>query len=367
MISRRTRKYLNFLIMPTPTRKYQPVTDQAPLLDQLKQADLTETAIFSGAGVDPDGLASMLAMSMIVSKLGGNPTGFYKGTFNRPQNRTMQQVLGLQPKPMKHFKAEDYTCVISVDGPSGVCPVVPNFIIDHHNQGEPASIGNDVRLQGSCASILWEYAQAAEIDWGTEDGARLATAIAVGIKTDTKDGSEESTSDLDYEALSFCLRHKDNKLYKEILNYPRPAYYIDMLVLGWENKRIEGTVLVTGLGIIPKARSGVISDLAEKYLEQDGISTAIVFAQVEGNIDISVRSNNSSLNVDEFVKAAFGCGGGKRGAGRAYMAIPLFAGLPDDIAERLCASIYEAVVHKALMYAGDGVTRSSGNDADSRS
>lgn len=345
------------------------MTEKAPILEQIANANLERVAIFSGAGVDPDGLASMLAMQMIITKLGGTPVGFYKGTFNRPQNRTMQQVLGLQPKSSKEFKpnADSYTCVISVDGPSSVCPVIPDFIIDHHTQAKPAKVAEDVRPQGSCASIMWEYAQAAEIDWETEDGAKLATAIAVGIKTDTKDGSEESTSDLDYEALAFCLRHKDNKLYKEILNYPRPAYYIDMLVSGWKNKRIDGTVLVTGLGIIPKARSGVISDLAEKYLEQDGISTAIVFALVDGNIDISVRSNNSSLNVDEFVKAAFGCGGGKRGAGRAYMSIPTFVGLPDEMLIGIYESVYEAVIYKAFKYTGDGVTRSETNDSDSRS
>lgn len=329
---------------------------RAPLLESIQAADLSKTAIFLGAGVDPDGLASQAMMAVMVESWGGTAHCFYRGSFNRPQNRTMQQVLGLYPRPEREFLSENnFSTVISVDGPASVCPVLPDFIIDHHQPTQPAKVGSDVRLIGATSSIIWEYAMAAEVDFTSEEGAKLATALAIGIITDTKNGAEESATDLDFEALAFCLKRKNNKLYREILNFPKPAYYNDMYAKGWEARKIEGSVLVTGLGNIPEARGGVISDLAEKFAETDGVSTAVVFGMVDGDIDISVRSSNSALNVDEFVKTAFGGGGGKRGAGRVRLEMPLFKNIPQEMRNELFKAVYTVVAHKTLQIAGDGV------------
>lgn len=327
------------------------------ILKQIKEYDLSNTAIFSGAGVDPDGLASSEVARQIVERAGGKATVFYRGSFNRPQNKTMRQSLNLILRAEDEYDSKDgYTCIISVDGPAEVCPVIPDFIIDHHESGAPAKIASDVRPIGSCSAIMWQYAKEEGIDFVSEDGARLATALAIGIMTDTQSGAVDSASDLDYEALSFCMRHKDNKLYREILNYPQPRYYNELFSVGWANRVEEQAVLVTGLGDLPSGRSGAVSDLAEKYHRTDGVSTSVTFAMVDGNIMASARSSNTSLNVDEFMKTIFGSGGGKRGAGAAFVELPaLFKDLPPEIREQLASAIGAAITHKALQIAGDGV------------
>jgi nanoRNase/pAp phosphatase (c-di-AMP/oligoRNAs hydrolase) len=334
--------------------------EKAPLLQQIQDADLTKVAIFSGAGVDPDGLASQATIAAILEAWGHESHSFYRGSFNRPQNRTFRQVLGLSPKNEETFDPEDgWTCIISVDGPESVCPAEPHFIIDHHTeQGKPALIGGDIRLIGSASAILWEYAIAAKIDFESEAGSKLATALAIGIITDTKVGSTDTSAELDYEALAFCLKHKDNKLYKEIINFPQPAYYNDLFVKGWNNRTEEGTVLVTGLGNIPPSRGGVISDIAEKFSMTDTVSTAIVFAIVDqpngAEIDISVRSSNSALDVDEFVKKAFGGGGGRFGMGRVTIPLPsIFGDIQESLSDKLSETVNLIVKHKALQFAGD--------------
>src|SRR5690606_12051607 len=157
------------------------------LIDEVKSANLANVAIFSGAGVDPDGLASAWAFKFIVEALGGKADCFYRGTFNRPQNKTMREVLGLSF--FKHIDEVDwnnhgYTTIISADGPAEVCPVRPHFIIDHHKVGEPGIIGSDVRAVGACSSLALEYIRP-YIDWASERGKLLATALAIGILTDT--------------------------------------------------------------------------------------------------------------------------------------------------------------------------------------
>lgn len=344
------------------TRRYREgKMESKMILNEILQHDLSKTAIFSGAGVDPDGLASAEVMRKIVEMHGGEATVFYKGSFNRPQNKTMRQSLNLILRPTKDFsEVEGYTCIISVDGPSNVCPITPHFIIDHHEQTAPALVANDVRMIGSCSAIMWKYAVEAGIDFLTEDGSLLATALAIGIMTDTGTGAVESSSALDFEALADCLKHKDNKTYKEILNFPEPAYYNDYHSIGWANKVEEQAVLITSLGNLPSGRSGVISHLAEKYHRTDGYSTAVVFGIIDGSIVASMRTSNTSLSADEFMKTVFGTGGGKRGAGAAVVSLPdLFRDLPEKIREQVATAISSAITHKALQIAGDGFRRES--------
>jgi nanoRNase/pAp phosphatase (c-di-AMP/oligoRNAs hydrolase) len=327
---------------------------KAPLLPMLKSADLSKTAIFLGAGVDPDGLASQAGMAALVEKYNGKAFSFYRGTFNRPQNKSIRQILNLNPLPEKEFKSDDgWTCIISVDGNAKMCPVQPDFIFDHHEQQGEAKIASDIRFIGATSSIIWEYLIADGFDFTDEQGKRISTLLALGIRTDTREGATMNTSDLDYEALCFCLKNKDQKAYTQILNCPRPTYYNDLFVQGWNNKTVEGPVVVSGLGNIPEARSGVISEIATQFCETEGVSTAIVFGMVDGVVDISVRSSNLSLDVNDFVRRAFGSGGGKPGSGRARIETPLFQNLPDNLSTKLFEIINEIVKHKALQITGD--------------
>jgi len=326
---------------------------KAPLLELISQADLRKCALHSGY-VDPDGLASQAAMAAIIEKFGGTSVSFFKGTFNRPQNKIFRQVLGLNLKSDEELKQEDnYSCVIAVDCPASLCPIQPDFIIDHHESSNGAKIGSDIRLIGATSSIMWEYAMEAGVNFDDENGQKLATALAIGIQTDTKNCTTEVTSKIDYDAFIFCLAKKSVKLYKEIINYSKPMYRHDLFMTGWNNKTVENAVLVTGIGSIPEARSGVISDLADEFVGTEGIHTAVVFAIVDGSIDISVRSKNSALNVDEYVRNAFGSGGGKPGAGRVRIPMTLFQNIPDDLSSTLFECCFKIVKHKALQIAGD--------------
>ena len=328
--------------------------NKAPLLDAIAKLDLTWVAIFTGAGVDPDGLASGLTMKAVVEKLGGEAYIFHRGTFNRPQNKTMREILSLGTLQYSEFDADITTATISVDGPGEVCPCKPDIIIDHHKPGKPADGGNDVRSNGSCASILWEYAVEAGIDFTTDEGSILATAICIGISTDTNDFKEESSTALDSEAYAFCLNHKDYASFLSILNYPKPPYYNDMYCYGWENKLKSetGTVLVSGLGPISEGRSGVISDLAEKYCETDGINTTMVLALVKDEMVGSMRSSNPSHDVNEFMRG-FG-GGGKRGAGAFRMKLPgILDNADEEDRQRIFDAYFAIMSKKTFSFAGD--------------
>jgi len=336
---------------------------KAPLLPALKEHDLSKVGLSLGAGVDPDGLACQMAMKAIINTI--NPDAeiheFYRGDWDRPQNRTMRELLGLSPQSYDEANGPDFTCIISLDGPPGVCFSGPHFVIDHHKQDGTAAPNTDVRPIGACSSILWEYCMEAGVDFTTEEGAKLATALAIGISTDTREMEVDATSDLDFEAAAFCGIHRDAKLFMGIKNYPKPRYYKDLECQAWGNATVEGTVLVTGLGNLPKERKGVVSSLAEEFVGYGSVSTAVVIAMIEANIAFSVRSFNSSINVDEFVKTVFRHGGGKSGAGAGTIPMPEFLkeGLTDELQRGVFDALYKAIAHRTLKYLGDGA-RSNG-------
>ena len=340
------------------------VTDKAPLLKEIMAADLTKVAITLGAGVDPDGLASQLAMAYVIKSVKNGDSDvslFYKGDFDHPQNATMQQLLSLNPMPEEKFNPEDgYTTCISMDGPPSVCPFTPDFVIDHHEQSGDTVANSDVRMIGSCSAIAWEYAMEAGFDWETEEGIKLATALAIGIQTDTRNGAVESCHPLDYEALAHCQIHKDDKLYRDILNYPKPPYYMDALAKGWaEGVRDPDTrTMVGSVGVITPKRIWLIPTLAEQYASMAGVETSVVFGIVNGNIKISVRSSNSALKVNDFMKRAFDSGGGKRGAGAATIKMPSLLRVDDDEhGEQALAFYRDMIINRAIQVAGDGIRR----------
>lgn len=324
---------------------------EGPGVEAIKKLDLSKVAIFTGACVDPDGLASGMTMKSIVELFGGSGQIFVRGSFNRPQNKTMREVLAIDTKPVEEFDESLYTAIISVDGPAEVCPVQPNIIIDHHKPGKEARDFTDVRPTGSASSIMWLYARHAGIDFSDEQHQVLATALAIGISTDTTNFEDEGATALDYSAYADCLSKKDHKLFLSILNFPKPPYYNDMYSAGWDNKDWEGTVLVTGLGDLPEGRSGVISDLAEGYNRTHGINTTLVIALVGNEIWVSMRSSNTALDVNEFMKKHGG--GGKRGAGAARIPLPLLEGTTPEDRMAVYMAYLSILSSRCMQYAGD--------------
>ncbi len=340
------------MALPEQSLNFEQKPHKAPLLEQIKNFNLESVAIFTGAVVDPDGLACGLAMEAIVKSFGATSVKiFCMGTFNRSQNKTMKEVLDLNILFYDDFNEEDFTCFISVDGPAEICPTPPDFIIDHHKPGTYGREGTDVRPNGSASSIVWEYVMAAGIDLGDDENSLIATALAIGIETDTNDFRIEGHTALDVEAYAYCLLRKDHKSYLAIKNWPRPEYYNDMYAEGWANKIWNGTVCVAALGVISEGRSGVISDLAETYLQTLGINTTLVAALVGDKIMISMRTSNTALDVDEFMKHRGG--GGKRGAAAGKVTLPMANGL-DEIDRKMLFDVYFSILSKDVFkFTGD--------------
>jgi len=304
---------------------------------------------------DPDSIASAMGVSQILRMVGktvGNI--YYTGEVSHPQNRTMITLLGANIINYVNEPFEDGSDVVVVDtngvGPGTnqhqINPEKINLlaIIDHHKSKHVNSkdVAIDSRQVGACSSIVWEYLEGLKFDFSTEVGQLLSTALVTGIFTDTQSLQSDNISTIDFKAYQDLLQNVDKQKLKNIMNYPLPSYLFELRQKAFmeNNQQLTESMIVSGIGIIKGGKRDALPIIADELLRMSGIQTSIVFAIVDDNIDISIRSNDVTLDVGHFAQTVFGAGGGKRGSGRALIPLGFFK-LSDD--EAMNVRVWEVV------------------------
>lgn len=288
---------------------------------------------------DPDAISSAMGVTQIIKSYGkivGNI--YYTGEISHPQNKAMLTLLGAN---IINFTNEPINnCDVVVVDTNGLgegtnqSQIDPEkhklnviAVIDHHKGKHPTGLSElDVRLVGACASIVWEHLTAAKYDFTTEIGIDLATALVTGIFTDTQSLQSDTITDLDFKAYQSLLQYVDKQKLKSIMNYPLPAYLFELRQKAFmeENQQLTESMIVSGIGIIKAGKRDALPIIADELLRMSGIQTAIVFAIIDENIDISIRSNDITVDVGKFASSVFGTGGGKQGAGRSVIQLGFF-------------------------------------------
>jgi len=287
---------------------------------------------------DPDAISSAMGIVQLIKHLGFKPGNiYYTGEISHPQNKSMVTLLNANLLCYEDDPFEDGSEVILVDTnnigeESNQMLIDPKnvkilAVIDHHKGKHPKGAKIDYRPVGSSAAIVWEYLKKAKFDFDSEEGKILSTALVTGIFTDTQSLMSDNISNLDFEAYQFLLHKVDKQKLKSIMNFPLPTYLFELRQRAFlkENQRVDESVIIAGIGIINASKRDALPIIADELLRMNGISTSIVFAIVDENIDISVRSSDVTLDVGPFVQSVFHSGGGKQGAARATIPLGFFS------------------------------------------
>jgi len=287
---------------------------------------------------DPDAISSAMGIIQLIKHIGkkiGNI--YYSGEVSHPQNKSMVTLLNATLINYDDDPFEDGSDVILVDmsnvgegtNQDSIDPDKVNVVavVDHHKSKFPKKSKVDCRFVGSCASIVWDYLRNAEYDFSGEDGKVLATALVAGIFTDTQSLMSDNITNLDFEAYQSLLQKVDKQKLKSIMNYPLPSYLFELRQKAFleENQMVEESTIAAGIGIIKPTKRDALPIIADELLRMNGISTSIVYAIIDDYIDISIRSNDITLDVGKFVQEVFSNGGGKQGAARAHIPLGFFA------------------------------------------
>lgn len=312
---------------------------------------------------DPDSMASALGFQWLLeARYGITSEILAKGQVSHPQNLTMKNVLDIHLKDKPKHAYEDYDLVVVVDTVpqnTGYSDLFPEFhvILDHHQFDLDLPV-TDIRSCGSCSTIVWDHLAQTDVDWNTDRGLQVATALLFGLLNDTSDLLSENRNSLDIKAHSDLITKVDRKKLKEISQYSLPSYLYDLRVRAVNNKVVQDSMLISSLGSLTRKKRDALPLIADEFMRMEGIETVVVHAIVEDHIEASVRSKNSSINVHDFCQRIFGeeYAGGKQGAGGAKTPLGFLYSLDDDDAlkEEICNIASRILTQRILAFMSGG-------------
>jgi nanoRNase/pAp phosphatase (c-di-AMP/oligoRNAs hydrolase) len=289
-------------------------------------------ALFSHRNPDPDAISSMMGMGWLLHKAYGlDSTMFYDGEVSHPQNGSMVNLLTPDMKRIEEYDSENWQMHICLDcipenAGIGTNKIKFDVCIDHHKD-HPHNFNNVLihKKVGSSAAIIYDMMKrlVPNDKWFSDEtdvDTKVATALMVGIITDTHYQMSDDCTEYDRCAFGELFEYRNSKYLHQIVFFKRSKFWVDRKAAAVNEAFFdeEGNAIV-GLGLLPVKERDLISDMAEEMVTWSSVQTAIAFAVVGGDrIEGSVRSLNASLSVPDFCKklgGSRGSGGGKQGKG----------------------------------------------------
>lgn len=318
-----------------------------------------KVAIFTHAGPDPDAIGSIMAVEWMLWKLHRiESVGFYAGEVSHPQNLALYNLIDPNIRRVNEYVPEEFDMRILVDTVpvnAGIEKHAVSFdiCIDHHREIPNGGFnGLFINLKaGSCAGTIYhiikEFGLSFEDDNDTD--SRVATAIMVGVSTDTESLMSDDATEYEFEAWAELFEFRNPTILKKIINFERPKFWINHKADAVKNTVVSEGVGVVGLGNIPACHRDILSDMAQEMITWEDVNTAVAFGVVEGErIEGSVRSRNASVMVPALCKelaGKHGMGGGKLGKG-AYRYSLGGAGFDEEDDEETIAKTWELLNEK---------------------
>lgn len=297
-------------------------------------------AILTHGVPDPDGIGGIMGIHWLLSKLGIESHGYYFGSISHPQNIALVNLLDPDMRPISEYQKHDiHILVDAIPSNAGMDKLEIPFdvVIDHHKEmpnGNFSGLYINIKAGSTCATV-YHLIRSLGFDFEEDNDydSRVATALMVGIVTDTENLMSDDTTEYEFQAWSSLFAYRNAANLKRIVNYERPKAWIAQESAAINNVKITEGVGVVGLGMLPGKHRDMIADLASQMITWEDVHTAVVFAIVDGErVEGSVRSSNASVAVPQLCKTLggkFGTGGGKLGKG-AYKYDLGGAGIEDE-------------------------------------
>jgi nanoRNase/pAp phosphatase (c-di-AMP/oligoRNAs hydrolase) len=287
--------------------------------------DSDKIALLLQPDPDPDGLASALALRILLGRNKTSTPILSFGRVTRPENLAMMKLLDLEVLTVKASELATYDRVVLLDTqPAHFKETLPRVdaVIDHH-----PVIGNytellycDIRPKyGATATILTEYLRAA----GVLIGQRLATALLYGIKADTLHLNRE-VIDADLDAFVSLYPDINYNLLRRMEKPELPVNFAPILAHALKAFHVQDKLLVSCIGKIE--REDLIPQIADFMLQFEGVEWVVCVGIFESQVVMSVRNVGYVKNAGEVVRRilndlAMGSGGGHRTMAKAIFSL----------------------------------------------
>jgi len=310
---------------------------------------------------DPDCLGSAAGMATLLQEVYKLSSKIYHlGEVSHPQNRSMKNVLHISLLDGREFDPADVSAVIVLDTDLEGTGIKSSKLekvqvrLDHHSMDRTNGAEySDVRTVGSTCTIVWEYLQAFEIS--LEEHSDVATAMVLGIKTDTLDFTTVNTSALDMEAYRALLPLVDKDALAKVIKYSLPKILFEIEAKAYKDKEIRNTSLVSFVGDVTPHNRDIIPTIADRFSRIDGVNTAVIMGVIGNNIIASIRSDDTKVDVNDICSAFGKDSGGKEGSGGARLNLGAAYELLDDkeIKEKVRSEVVSQLKEKIFGALGE--------------
>lgn len=270
---------------------------------------------------DPDAIASAYGLQVLLGKFNIPTTICHHGNVERTATANMVAEFGIKmtnDNDLKDMKAEDY--IITVDSQKGnanILDLVGDEVacIDHHPTFCEADYKYmDVRIVGSCATIIADYYRQYKIDM-PED---VATALLYGLKMDTRDFTRGVT-ELDVQIFNYLFPKANGPLIRRfqsgVIQYDELEAFVDSM----RNIEIFDGTAFAFLNF--PCADAFIATISDFILNLDVVTFCVVYSRRENGFKFSVRSELDELNAGKIVSTALkdiGSGGGHKSMAGGY-------------------------------------------------
>ncbi len=166
-----------------------------------------------------------------------------------------------------------------------------------------------------------------ELDF--ELSSNLATALLYGIRTDTNE-FKRNTSAVDLTAAAFLYGFVDQDLLAQIETPSMSLETMDVLGEAISNKKIEGSYLISDVGLHPRPRHPAAGRRLPAQAGGDQHGAGL--RHDGGPIHLSARSKDIRMNIGEVIQRAFGdigSAGGHQRMAAAQIPLGIFRGIKD--------------------------------------
>lgn len=268
---------------------------------------------------DPDAIASAYGMQKLLSHFGVDADICYHGDIDRVNTRKMLELLKIRmysKHELEDVMREDdpIICVDSQKEGGNILDMTGDEVacVDHHPTVKKIDyFYKDVRIVGSCATIITDYFRKLEVPLDE----MTATALLYGLKMDTL-GFSRGVKEQDIDAFAYLYRQADNDLLTSLER--NQLMFNDLDAYG---AAISGVEVYGNLGIsripfsCPDALIAIVSDF---LLSLDEVEVVVVYSIREDGYKFSTRSEVKKVDAGKLVANALrGIG---NGGGHSFMA-----------------------------------------------
>lgn len=319
-----------------PEKKSEVLSDAFRLNEYIKNKiekthkSKRKVAIFTHATPDPDAIASQVAMRHLLANYYGLESDCFRdGDLSHPQNKATVQLLDPHLIPVDKYKKDNYLMNILVDtvpdhAGVGDHDIEFDIVVDHHKE-LPSDDFKGLCIHhhsGSCVSILYRLLEEHDAEWDddNEEHVKVASAILVGVITDTDFCTKLDTTKRDFEAQQNMFRYADITSVRKIVRFNWPMSWVKLMGVAINEYIIEEGVAVVGLGYLESEQHDAIAAIADWMLTWGTVNTAVAFAVFDGKyISGCMRTVDDTIEVHAVcaqLGGEHGEGGGKMFAGR---------------------------------------------------